>query len=214
MALGILEQLAAYNQTQSDRQRKFDIRIGINQNTDNLIVDINSRTNVSGSGITIAQRVMNFSEASTITVGRSVYERLSQRQLYMEKFNKYSVEIKHNVPLDFYQYIDAGKKFLNTNTLSPFVKPLKTEPKFSKLAAYLIANLIKYKEFVILKSAPGGSRHVLFVIMAFLAQDCVGQDSSSPYSPYKPHLPGSSLEDNFEIINKCPFYVYFDLGTS
>src|SRR3989344_1508069 len=41
IALKILELLKIYNTSQKDTMRVFNVRIGINENTDNLIVDIN-----------------------------------------------------------------------------------------------------------------------------------------------------------------------------
>src|SRR2546423_5698236 len=57
-ALSILKSLHNYNEATAERARRFQIRIGINQNTDILVQDINNRTNIAGAGINDASRVM------------------------------------------------------------------------------------------------------------------------------------------------------------
>ena len=77
--------------------RKFDVRIGVNENVDNLIFDINDRANLTGAGINYARRIMDYADGGNILISQTVYERLSQREKYLEKFKedvKYKGKLK------------------------------------------------------------------------------------------------------------------------
>src|SRR5687768_3731812 len=50
IALGILKRLEEHNASIEDAQRKFNVRIGINENIDNVVIDINGNRNVAGDG--------------------------------------------------------------------------------------------------------------------------------------------------------------------
>lgn len=102
IALTLLMLLSEYNATETDTKRKFNIRIGINENYDSLIVDINGRNNVAGAGINLAQRIMNMAEDNQVLVGQSVYEKLVQRELYYNRFSPITSEIKHGIILKCY----------------------------------------------------------------------------------------------------------------
>lgn len=106
IAQDLLRLLNEYNASERDPKRKFNIRIGINENYDSLVVDINGRNNVAGAGINFAQRIMNMAEDNQIIVGQSVYEKLVQRELYFERFIAKSSETKHKVPLRYYHFVD------------------------------------------------------------------------------------------------------------
>ncbi len=74
LALEILRLIASYNSGTTDPTRQFEVRIGINENIDNIVPDINGRRNVAGAGISMAQRIMDKADASQILVGQTVYE--------------------------------------------------------------------------------------------------------------------------------------------
>ncbi|MBU1974483.1 MAG: hypothetical protein KKH52_03755, partial [Nanoarchaeota archaeon] len=97
-----------------DEMRQFQVRIGVNENTDNLIIDVNGNKNVAGAGITEAQRIMDQGVGGNVFVGRTVFEQLRQRENYMTKFKRYPTIIKHNLKLDLYQFIDHSIKHLNS----------------------------------------------------------------------------------------------------
>lgn len=113
IALDLLNSLRDHNATESDPKRRFNIRIGINENHDSLIVDINGRNNVAGAGINLAQRIMNIAEDNQIFVGQSVYEKLVQRELYFDKFRPVSSEIKHGIILKCYHFTNKEIVYLN-----------------------------------------------------------------------------------------------------
>jgi len=114
ISLKILELVDRYNKSQKDEMRKFKVRIGINENTDNLIIDVNGNKNVAGTGITEAQRVMDQGEGGNILVGRTVYNHLCQREKYTGRFKGFPMMIKHNQKLEVYQFIDSSISYLNS----------------------------------------------------------------------------------------------------
>ena len=76
-AVEILRQIKAHNIAQTDPMRRFEVRVGISQNVDNIITDINGTKNVAGDGINTAQRVMTVAGRSQIIVSQMVHETLS-----------------------------------------------------------------------------------------------------------------------------------------
>lgn len=86
IALKILENLNAYNNITIDEMRKMNIRIGVNQNLDNIVQDINKRRNIAGSGINFAQRIMSCAGENQILIGESVFHELSVREKYLDTF--------------------------------------------------------------------------------------------------------------------------------
>jgi class 3 adenylate cyclase len=108
VALEILKSLDAYNINQPDAMRQFQVRIGINSNEDNLIRDINGRSNLAGAGISLASRIMDKADGSQILVGESVFERLQQREKYMEQFKNFGVTDKHGKWFRLHQYVGTA----------------------------------------------------------------------------------------------------------
>ena len=113
-ALRILEAIADYNDTVSDPQRQFAVRVGVNQNTDLFYFDINGRKNVAGAGINIASRLMDEAGPSQILVGRADFDELSQRERYSNSFRYHPFVDKHGTEIDAYQYIGTHRG-LNTD---------------------------------------------------------------------------------------------------
>lgn len=131
VSLGILRRLEKHNHSETDTRRRFKIRVGINENQDNLIVDINGQKNVAGLGINTSQRIMTLADPLQINVGESVYERLSQREAYSDMFRKRSSEVKHGLVLVCYQYVNNDFSYLDSRVPG---KPQK-ETKIQKEAA-------------------------------------------------------------------------------
>lgn len=115
IALKIMELLHKYNNAEKDEMRKFKIRIGVNENTDNLITDVNGNKNVAGAGITEAQRIMDQCDGGNILVGRSVYNHLRQRERYISKFKEFPITIKHGEKIYIYQYVDQSLDYINSD---------------------------------------------------------------------------------------------------
>lgn len=112
-ALQILELVDAHNAQEENPMRRFQVRIGLNENRDNLIRDINGRDNLAGSGINMAQRIMDLADGSTILVGQTVFERLNQRESYFGKFTAHSAAVREGVTLSVYQFTDPELAYVS-----------------------------------------------------------------------------------------------------
>lgn len=104
MALSMLEQLHELSVSQPDRERCFAVRIGLNENQDNLVVDIAGRRNVVGHGVNMAQRIMAGAAPFQLLLGASVQARLSQRSQYRNRLRPVRLTVKHGEQLLCYAY--------------------------------------------------------------------------------------------------------------
>lgn len=59
IGLEILKLASEHNAKEERTDRRFQLRVGVNENIDNVIMDINDRVNVAGAGISMAQRIMD-----------------------------------------------------------------------------------------------------------------------------------------------------------
>lgn len=211
LAINILGKLYDYNISCNDNMRRFDIRIGINENVDNLITDINNQKNVSGSGINIASRIMDFCDGNQIIVGQSVFEKISQREKYMKSFIPYKAVIKHDVRLTIYQYVDKNISFLNCETPSAF--EIKSTPvkKLTNLQGYYILTCIEYNKFIIDNSEVGQSTFSLHVAMFHLAEDRIADSNKKITQGYSIKKIKTTLDEYVKKLNDYMFYVVADL---
>jgi len=114
-ALSILKRISEHNSSIDNKMREFEVRIGINENQDNIVKDINGKKNIAGDGINTAQRIMNAAGPSQVLVGLSVYDKLRQRENYLSGFREYEIKIKHGYSLNLYQYVNSELDFLNND---------------------------------------------------------------------------------------------------
>lgn len=207
IALGILSSVNVHNEQATNEMRQFQIRVGINENVDNLLVDINGRRSVAGSGISMAQRIMDSADAGQILVGQSVFEAFNQREKYMMKFRPYDSKVKHGQRIRVYQYVQAGLPGLNIEVPSKFEQQVIAEPKLTKLAAHYFAHAIKLRQFL-LKSTQDPYPRI--VLLWFLAIDSVGQSEATELEPYEPKLPNicrGTIEEQLALLDNLPFWV-------
>lgn len=117
LALTIIRGVHEHNSSAPDEQHKFQVRIGVNEDFDNVVIDINGSRNMAGSGINDAQRIMSLAEGNQVFIGQRVHMTLYQRDRYMRGkfFHPYKVTVKHDIPIRVYQYIEEGNPGLNTN---------------------------------------------------------------------------------------------------
>jgi class 3 adenylate cyclase len=115
IALTVLEQLHARNGQTRDTSRRFAVRIGINENQDNLITDIRGGLNVVGLGINLAQRVMSVAEPSRLLLGPAVHERLRQRELYRPWLRPVQAIVKHGQRLRCHEYFNPNLACFRAN---------------------------------------------------------------------------------------------------
>jgi class 3 adenylate cyclase len=147
VALRILESLEAHNADEPDEMRRFQVRIGINANEDNLFTDINGGPNLAGAGISLASRIMDKADGGQVLVGESVFERLQQREMYMNKFKDFGFTDKHGTRVRVYQYIENCPG-LNTHTPKALEGERRPEMKLTAQMAYYMAYAIKNRHFI------------------------------------------------------------------
>ena len=212
VALDILALIDNHNSKTLDDMRKFEVRIGLNENVDNLVTDINGNQNVAGVGINMAQRTMSQADGSQILVAQATYETLFAREQYMKSFRKYKAKAKHSIEFDVYQYIDENKTGLNIKMPEVFIPPppvAKGPPKLTKYTAYYLAHAIKNEAFFISKKEIY-PHYATIILLHFLAQDSVEKsraDNKYRYSFFKTFransAPIQAQWDYYLRVDKC-----------
>ena len=212
IAQDIIRRIVSLYNTRAESSRRFEVRIGINENVDNLITDINGNRNVCGAGVNYAQRIMSFADASQILVGHTTYESLRYREKYARAFRSYAARAKHDTALEVFQYIGGNVSALNRT--HPSVFTTKQEEKLSIFSAYYIAHAIKNRDFIDKHLKEGYEVYPLGLLLAYLAEDSVGYAYSRRTNPYVEHMPvteNKTLEEQYQVFSNMPFWVLADL---
>jgi len=108
IALSVLEQLYGLSLVQTSAERRFAVRIGLNENQDNLVTDIGGGLNVVGLGINSAHRIMSLAGPFQLFMGVSVHARLTQRALYRDHLHAVDAIVKHGERMLSYAYHDPA----------------------------------------------------------------------------------------------------------
>lgn len=212
IALDILERIYSHNSSTDDEMRKFDIRIGINENIDNLIIDINGNKNISGSGINHAARIEGLCDANQILVGNSVFEKLVQREKYMKSFTTYSTEVKHGLLLKVHQYKNKNIEYLNSDVPSRF-KPTPTKTfRLSELQAFYLANCIVNEEFISKNLGIGQHQFSLHTLLVQLSMDCYEKTKVTKVKPVPTTKVNRELQEHFDYFQSIDFWIICDLS--
>jgi hypothetical protein len=177
LALGILKTLHAHNLETPEKARRFLVRIGINQNTDILVRDVNGRLNVAGAGVNDASRVMGLADGNQVLVSRVVFEELQPAESYAQSFRPLVAIVKHDRQLEVYQYVAEGYAGLNTDI------PSAWERSMTPIVAYYLAHAIQNRDFLI-KHQNQSETVVAVVLLWLLTSDSYGRCYSSETSPY------------------------------
>ena len=147
-ALGILDAIAEHNEKTQDEMRQFNVRIGLNENMDNVITDVNGMRNLAGAGISRAQRVMDKADARQILVGQTVNEVLQQREKYLGKFKQFYTKDKHGSSFPVYQFVGEAIG-LDIEVPSAFrVDSEEDDLKLTDFVAYYLAHAAVNKPFL------------------------------------------------------------------
>jgi TolB-like protein/Flp pilus assembly protein TadD len=79
---------------------RLRLRMGVHSGPVDQIKDVNNRSNVAGTGINIAQRVMDCGEAGHILISKRVADDLAQDSLWQPHLHEIGeIEVKHGVRL-------------------------------------------------------------------------------------------------------------------
>lgn len=172
LALHVLRMVAEHNSTISDPSRRFEIRVGINENIDNLVQDVNGRRNVAGTGISMAQRIMDKADGGQILVGSTVFDILRQRERYMSSFRAFTAHGKHGVTFPVYQFV-SREPGLNVSIPSVFVVKKREPEKLTKYAAYYFGHAIANRDFLLSRKEDPTRDFTASILLSFLAEDSV-----------------------------------------
>src|SRR5213082_1348350 len=122
--------------TESKSHLNLKLRMGVHSGPVNQITDVNDRSNVAGTGINVAQRVMDCGDAGHILLSKHVADDLAQYrhwQPYLHDLGEY--EVKHGLRLSIVNLYKDGlgnsaipeklEKERETKAAAPSVKPAK-----------------------------------------------------------------------------------------
>ena len=210
IALTLLDKLAEHNAQTQDPMRRFEIRIGLNANIDNLVTDINGNQNVAGAGINMAQRVMGLADGNQILVGQTVFELLSQREEYMRAFRSYSATIKHGQTLRVHQYVEPNRTSLNVAPPSSLAPRSREKTPLSDLVGYYIAHALKNYEHLLSADRHSSLSNSMVVLLYMLAMDSVGNSKATSITPYIPKVwqaGTASFEELLQYYDSQDFWV-------
>ena len=135
IALSVLEQLYGLSLVQTSSERRFAVRIGLNENQDNLVTDIGGGLNVVGLGINSAHRIMSLAGPFQLFMGVSVHARLSQRALYRDHLHAVDAIVKHGERMLSYAYHDPA---LSCFAAAPAPRRREREAEAARVSAALV----------------------------------------------------------------------------
>lgn len=104
LAVSIHELVAQRSNAEPDPERRFDVRIGLNENTDNVIVDIEGRRNFVGPGVNHCHEIMRLGDGRHLLVSSSVFNRVGFREPHKGHFYTWTKPGKHGDQLSGFQY--------------------------------------------------------------------------------------------------------------
>jgi hypothetical protein len=197
LALGILELVNAHNQATPNETRQFQVRIGVNQNTDILIADINGRENIAGAGINLAARIMDKADGGQILVSQAVFHELQPSEIYMDKFKAFHTTGKHNVSFSVHQYINAEHSGLNSEVPGVFATR-SVEKKLNDQAAHYFAQAILHRHELLQIKAKRTSYwdSAAVVLLGLLARDAYRLSKATEFDDTPTmHTEGAGTKD-------------------
>jgi class 3 adenylate cyclase len=206
MALQILVLLKSYNNTSENESRRFQVRIGINQNTDIIVTDINDRRNIAGTGINMAARIMDQADGNQILISQTVFEELQPSENYMDCFRAFSAIAKHNLRFPIHQYV-GNHVGLNTEVPFLFIPPQeeKQELTITKRVAYYLGIALRNRGFITAKYKEGSyHQHSIQVLLYLLSRDAEATSNATGPRPaiiYSKDFGKATFEENFSYYN-------------
>lgn len=209
VGLEILRAVAEHNLATADEMRQFQVRIGINENVDNVVLDINKRRNVAGYGISLAQRIMDKADGGQLLVGRATYDILSPREKYNKVFRGYQAVAKHGTHLPVYQLL-VDLPGLNVDVPSAFVEEKPRATKLTNFAAYYIAYAATNAAFLLSRNGDHMRDETAIVLLTFLAEDSVdkaGRPAHEAPLTITWHAGKASFAEQYYYYNKLDLWV-------
>ena len=200
----------------NDEMRIFSVRIGLNENVDNLVQDINGKLNVTGAGINMAQRIMGLADGNQILVSQSIYETFKYREKYMNKFRPYQATVKHNLKINVYQFVSDEFRGLNCDTPREFVLQDQKVARLNLFSAYYFAHSIKNKDILLRLNQISQDHNIAIVLLYFLAKDSEGLAKSNDVNPYSPKIFGGdrkTIEEQYNYYSSINYWVISEFAS-
>jgi len=131
----------------------IQVRMGVHSGPVNRVTDVNDKTNIAGSGINVAQRVMDCGDAGHILLSRHVADDLSQYRHWQAHLHDLGeCEVKHGLRLHLFNlYKDnlgnpqvpeklwRRKRWKQSVSVRPISAP--RSPKFALIVALLVSTI-------------------------------------------------------------------------
>jgi serine/threonine-protein kinase len=125
----------------------IQVRMGVHSGPVNRVTDVNDKTNIAGSGINVAQRVLDCGDAGHILLSAHIAEDLAEyRHWQPHLYDLGECEVKHGLRLHLFnlykddlgnphvpEKLRRGKRWKQTSTVHPVTAP--RSPKFLLLVA-------------------------------------------------------------------------------
>lgn len=208
LAINILAAIDDFNKETEVENRRFLVRIGINENIDNLIVDFNGNKNTAGAGINMANRIMEKADGGQILISETTYDILKTREKYIGQFRGYQTRSKHGQIFNVYQYIKQDIKGLNTKPPSAFAKVQPVEQRLTKVVAYYLAHSLANHKFLLSELSVGIFRYSSVVLLYVLSFDSEEHSNATIFDLPSKHAWGA--EDNKPFNEQLEYYSKID----
>jgi class 3 adenylate cyclase len=208
LGLEILNAIDIYNQQTKDLARRFQVRVGLNQNSDNILIDINERRNIAGTGINMASRVMGLGDKAQILVSAAVQDVLSTREKYLGCFRQYSAKIKHDHTIQVYQFVRQGQPGLNVDPPSSQIQKVIPRRRLTEREAHYIGFGLKLRP-LFLQYVDTGIQYAATVLLWFLSNDALGVAYQTETNPYAQQIHGEGKLSQEEAFK---YYMFIDFS--
>ena len=122
----------------------FALRMGVHSGPVNMISDVNDRSNVAGSGINIAQRIMDCGDGGHILLSQRVAEDLAQYGRWKPLLHDLGeAEVKHGVKVSV---VNLFSDLLGNPALPQKFVRAKSQPKAQRVRSLAVKPLDNYSE--------------------------------------------------------------------
>lgn len=210
VALAVLSRIRIHNESIKDKMRQFEVRIGVNENSDNILVDINAARNIAGAGINLAARIMDLADAGQVIVSTGVHDVLSIREKYMESFRRYEAHVKHGRAITVFQLISDDEPGLNTDSPSALTPQQETRRRLSEYEAYFLGFGLRHRKSLLRVDEHVQGTYAATVLLYFMANDAVGIAHQTEANLYRPHVFGGgklTFKEAFDYYMSVDFWV-------
>jgi hypothetical protein len=214
-ALAVLERIERHNNVTTDRMRAFKVRIGITENVDNLVTDINNHQNLAGAGINLCSRIMDIADGGQILMSQNVYETLAQREKYLHAFREYKAIMKHGAIHAVYQFIQNGHPGLSLDTPRAFAPIVETDHPLTEFEALYFFHAIRNQPLFLSMGDQDTVHYPAVVLLWNLASDSQKQAHASAHFPASFTTYGEGqipIDQAYAYYSKLHFWVTCDLA--